>query len=127
MDVATIAKKQDRAATYPSGIEIGQSRHAATAYANNSASAAGAAIPSRESHEERHCERARHARLGRLRWNTELVKPIAVSNMAESTATAIASAVPDSAKTPTQKPTPKPAPESVVKTIMENAGCIKDD
>src|SRR6202030_1634185 len=38
--------------------------------------------PSRDSHDERHCEKARHARSGRPRWKTDETSPPAVSTNA---------------------------------------------
>src|SRR6266851_5726849 len=40
---------------------------------------ATAITPSRDSHDERHCEKARHARSGRPRWKTDETSPPAAS------------------------------------------------
>src|SRR5215510_8539149 len=84
--------------------------------------------PSRESHDDRHCEKARQARSGRPRWNTEEASPPAASN------SAIASAVkpkspfagnrPSGAPRPSSASSAKPAPEAVVKKTIDRAGCI---
>src|SRR6202035_4199247 len=43
--------------------------------------------PSRDSHDERHCEKARHARSGWPRWNAEEARPGGVSTNAAVNAT----------------------------------------
>src|SRR5436190_23123127 len=43
--------------------------------------------PSRDSHDERHCEKARHARSGRPRWNAEETRPAAASTNAVASET----------------------------------------
>ena len=52
-----------------------------------------AATPSRDSHDVRHCENARHARAGLPRWNIELTSPTVVSSSPTSSSVAHSSAV----------------------------------
>src|SRR5258708_30607114 len=47
---------------------------------------ATAITPSRDSQDERHCEKARHARSGRPRWKTEETSPPAASTNAVANA-----------------------------------------
>src|SRR6202030_3615863 len=83
--------------------------------------------PSRESHDERHCEKARHARSGRPRCNADDARP------ATASATAMANAVkpkpascgnrPNGTAMPISANSAKPAPEAVVKKTIDSAGC----
>src|SRR6267142_1288170 len=84
--------------------------------------------PSRDSHDERHCEKARHARSGRPRWNTDETRPAAASTKAVAKATnpkpASAGSRPSGTASPISSSSAKPAPEAVVKNTIERAGCI---
>src|SRR5438270_4545616 len=84
--------------------------------------------PSRDSQDERHCEKARHARSGRPRWNTEETSPAAASTKAvASTANPkppLAGSSPNGTASPISSSSAKPAPEAVVKNTIESAGCI---
>ena len=85
-----------------------------------------AATPSRDNHDVRHCENARHARSGLPRCNSELSKPIVESTTASAmdTSNVRAALCPVSACQPAQNNKPYPAPDSVVKKMTESAGCI---
>ena len=58
------------------------------AHAAATATKAGSAITSRESHEVRHCEAARHARAGRPRWKNDATRPRAASERRDAAASA---------------------------------------
>src|SRR5436190_19530035 len=89
---------------------------------------ATAITPSRDSQEERHCEKARHARSGRPRWKTDETSPAAASTKAvASTANPkppLAGSSPNGTASPISSSSAKPAPDAVVKNTIERAGCI---
>src|SRR5207237_10576691 len=84
--------------------------------------------PSRDSHELRHCEKARQARSGWPRWNVEATRPIEARPSDKPSAKnpnqrlSGRMAVPDN--TPIRNNRPYPAPDKAVKTITERAGCM---
>src|SRR5579884_1013888 len=82
--------------------------------------------PSRDSHEVRHCEKARHARSGRPRWNTEeLSPPTARTKAAPRMAAAKPGSsgnAPSGAAMPTSSSSANPAPDAVVKKMIESVG-----
>src|SRR5437016_12646624 len=81
--------------------------------------------PSRDSQEERHCEKARHARSGRPRWKTDETSPAAASTKAvASTANPkppLAGSSPNGTASPISSSSAKPAPAAVVKNPIESA------
>src|SRR5580765_3398157 len=89
---------------------------------------ATAKTPSRDSHDERHCENARHARSGRPRWKTDETSPPAASTKA--VASAVRPNQGSAGKRPSGTPSPissnsaNPAPDAVVKKTIERAGCM---
>src|SRR5690242_10960827 len=84
--------------------------------------------PSRDSQEERHCEKARQARSGRPRWNTEETRPAAARMKAVASAAnpnqPLCGKRPSGAARPSRNSSANPAPEAVVKKTIDNAGCI---
>src|SRR5437763_3445547 len=84
--------------------------------------------PSRDSQEERHCEKARQARSGRPRWNTEETRPAAARMKAGASATKpnqpLCGNRPSGAARPSRNSSANPAPEAVVKKTIDSAGCI---
>src|ERR1051326_2618555 len=89
---------------------------------------ATAITPSRDSQDERHCEKARHARSGRPRWNTEEASPPAArANAVPSAATpnqGLAGSSSNGTPTPTRNSSANPAPDAVVKKTIEKVGCM---
>ena len=84
--------------------------------------------PSRDSQDDRHCEKARHARSGRPRCRTEEASPLAASKTALASAAKpkawLAGNKPSGVPIPSKISKPKPAPDAVVKKTMDSAGCI---
>src|ERR1051326_6777415 len=89
---------------------------------------ATAITPSRDSQDERHCEKARHARSGRPRWKTEETSPPAAKTkaLAKAINPKPASLGSNSSGTPSPTSSNKanPAPDAVVKKTIERAGCM---
>src|SRR5205814_638327 len=85
--------------------------------------------PSRDNHEERHCEKARHARSGRPRWNTDETRPAVASTKAVASATKpkplLSGNSPSGAARPSRNNSANPAPDAVVKKTIEKVGCIR--
>src|SRR3989442_11151243 len=90
---------------------------------------ATAITPSRDSQDERHCEKARHARSGRPRWKTDETSPPAASAKAVASVTnpnpALAGSNASGTPRPTSSTSANPAPDAVVKKMIERAGCIR--
>src|SRR5690606_21187980 len=86
------------------------------------------ATPSRESHEVRHCEKARHARSGWPRWKVEEISPPTARPKDTANATTpnqeLEGSRPRGPRIPSRNSSPNPAPEAEVKKITENAGFI---
>src|SRR5436190_2314908 len=84
--------------------------------------------PSRDSQDERHCEKARHARSGRPRWNAEETGPAAASTNAVASATKpnplLSGNSPSGTARPSNSSSANPAPDAVVKKTIDRAGCI---
>src|SRR5438132_11956155 len=84
--------------------------------------------PARDSQDERHCEKARHARSGRPRWKTDDTSPPAASTKAVASAAKpkppLAGSSPNGTASPINSSSAKPAPDAVVKNTIESAGCI---
>src|SRR3954447_11874322 len=84
--------------------------------------------PSRDSHDERHCEKARHARSGRPRWKAEETRPAAASTNAVASATKpnplLSGNSPSGTARPSNSNKANPAPDAVVKKTIDSAGCI---
>src|SRR3977135_2101084 len=84
--------------------------------------------PSRDSHDERHCEKARQARSGWPRWNAEETRPAAASTNAVAKATKpnplLSGNNPRGTARPSNSSSANPAPDAVVKKTIERAGCI---
>src|SRR5579863_7271372 len=84
--------------------------------------------PSRDSQDERHCEKARHARSGWPRWKIDETSPPAASakatakaaNQNQGSAGSNASGTPR----PISPNSANPAPDAVVKKTIESAGCM---
>src|SRR5947199_615158 len=78
--------------------------------------------PSRDSHDERHCEKARHARSGRPRWKTDETRPPAASTKAVAKAAnpkpPLAGSSPSGTASPINSSSAKPAPDAVVKNTI---------
>src|SRR5438270_6509906 len=85
--------------------------------------------PSRDSQDERHCEKARHARSGRPRWNTDETRPAVASTKAVASATKpkplLSGNSPIGAARPSRNNRANPAPDAVVKKTIEKVGCIR--
>src|SRR5436190_23043743 len=79
---------------------------------------ATARTPSRDSHDERHCEKARHARSGRPRWKTDDTSPPAASTKAVAKPVrpnhGSAGSKPSGTPSPISSNSENPAPEAVV-------------
>src|SRR5437016_988491 len=84
--------------------------------------------PSRDSQEERHCEKARHARSGRPRWNAEETRPVVDRAKAVANATKpnplLSGNSPSGTARPSNSNSANPAPDAVVKKTIDRAGCI---
>src|ERR1043166_2954922 len=84
--------------------------------------------PSRDNQEERHCEKARQARSGRPRRNTEETRPAAARIKAVASAAnpnqPLCGNRPSGAARPSRNKSANPAPEAVVKKTIDSAGCI---
>src|ERR1700720_4717028 len=84
--------------------------------------------PSRDSHDERHCEKARHARSGWPRWKADEARPAAASTNAVANATKpnplLSGNRPSGTARPSNSSSANPAPDAVVKKTIERAGCI---
>src|SRR5438105_6868511 len=82
----------------------------------------------RDNQEERHGEKARQARSGRPRWNTEETSPAAARRNAVASATKpnqpLCGNRPIGAARPSRNSSANPAPEAVVKKTIDSAGCI---
>src|SRR5713226_9586224 len=80
---------------------------------------APAITPSRDNHDERHCEKARHARSGRPRWKTDETSPPAASTKAVASAVrpnqGSAGNKPSGTPSPISSNSANPAPDAVVK------------
>src|SRR5229473_3458339 len=89
---------------------------------------ATAITPSRDSQDERHCEKARHARSGRPRWKIDETSPPVASTKAIAKAVRPNPALAGSSASGTPRPISSnranPAPDAVVKKTMERAGCM---
>src|SRR6202795_1944983 len=89
---------------------------------------ATAITPSRDSQDERHCEKARHARSGRPRWKTDETSPPAASAKAVAKVAkpnpALAGKSASGTPRPINSKSANPAPDAVVKKMIERAGCI---
>src|SRR5438132_3398977 len=89
---------------------------------------ATAITPSRDSHDDRHCEKARHARSGRPRWKTDETSPPAASAKAVAKAAnpnpALAGSNASGTPRPTSSTSANPAPDAVVKRTIEKLGCM---
>src|SRR6266851_4702862 len=89
---------------------------------------ATAITPSRDSQDERHCEKARHARSGRPRWKTDETSPPVASAKAIAKAVKPNPVLAGSNASGTPRPTSSnranPAPDAVVKKMIESAGCM---
>src|SRR5436190_23991152 len=89
---------------------------------------ATAITPSRDSHDERHCEKARHARSGRPRWKTDETSPPAANTKAIANAVkpnpVLAGNNASGTPRPTSSNSANPAPDAVVKKMIERVGCI---
>src|SRR5207302_11498089 len=89
---------------------------------------ATAITPSRDSHDERHCEKARHARSGRPRWKTDETSPPAASTKASARPAKpnhrSAGSKPSGTPSPSRNSNAKPAPDAVVKKTIEKVGCM---
>src|ERR1700688_1508638 len=87
-----------------------------------------AITPSRDSHDERHCEKARHARSGRPRWKTDETSPPAARTAAVVNPVkpnqGSAGSSPSGTPRPISPNSANPAPDAVVKKTIESAGCI---
>src|SRR5687768_952651 len=77
---ASTASKTVPAPLIAASISAPSSQHHANA--NSAGYTARLATPSRDSQELRHCEKARQARSGRPRWNSDAISPLAVSTVA---------------------------------------------
>src|SRR6478672_4923847 len=122
---ATSLPSSDRLAPpQPSPASWGGSK--ATASNTATPKVAIAATPSRDSHDVRHCENARHARAGLPRCSIELNRPIVEATRATAmhTSSVRAALAPVSACHAAQNNSPYPAPESVVKKMTDSAGCM---
>src|SRR5581483_9709535 len=84
--------------------------------------------PSRDSHDERHCDSARSARSGRPRCSADEASPPAASSAAStrlSTANpGLSGTRPRGAPIPSSSSSANPAPEAVVKKMIDKAGCM---
>src|ERR1700676_4301583 len=84
--------------------------------------------PSRDSQDERHCEKARHARSGRPRWKTDETSPPAASTAAVANPIkpnhGSAVSRPSGTPSPISPSSAHPAPEAVVKKTIERGGGI---
>src|SRR5438270_9601824 len=84
--------------------------------------------PSRDSQDERHCEKARQARSGRPRCNTDEASPAVASTKAVASATKpnplLSGSSPSGTASPSKSSSANPAPDAVVKKTIERAGCI---
>src|SRR5713226_6136734 len=91
---------------------------------------ATAMTPSRDSQDERHCEKARHARSGRPRWKIDETSPPAASTKAIAKVARPNPALAGSSASGTPRPissnSANPAPDAVVKKMIESAGCMVD-
>src|SRR6266404_2782785 len=89
---------------------------------------ATAITPSRDSQDERHCEKARQARSGRPRWKTDDISPPAASAKDAAKPAkpnpALAGSNPSGTPRPISSTSANPAPDAVVKKMIERAGCI---
>src|SRR5260370_26971438 len=87
---------------------------------------APAITPSRDSQDERHCEKARHARSGRPRWKTEDTSPPAASTKAVANAAKPNPGLAGSNASGTPRPissnSATPAPHAVVRKMIQRAG-----
>ena len=84
---------------------------------------ATAITPSRDSHDVRHCEKARHARSGRPRCAVEASSPPAMRTNARAKPTKPSQrpvgTSPSKPNTASHTSNPNPAPEAVVNTMTE--------
>src|SRR5688572_2433793 len=103
-------------------------RHRTHASHNAGANRTTEATPSRESHELRHCENARHARKGWPRCASDDSNPaITISSPSPIAGSAVSGRIAAGVVIecrPSSASRPQPVPESVVKRMTENAGCI---
>src|SRR5712691_13378644 len=83
---------------------------------------APAITPSRDSQDERHCEKARHARSGRPRWKTDETSPPDARTKASANAVKPNPLLAGSSASGTPRPTSSnnanPAPDAVVKKMI---------
>src|SRR5258708_3683836 len=88
---------------------------------------ATAITPSRDSQDERHCEKARHARSGRPRWKTDETSPPAASAKAIANVVrpnpVLAGSNASGTPRPTSSNNANPGPEAVGKKMIEREGC----
>src|SRR5215472_13958702 len=84
--------------------------------------------PSRDSHELRHCEKARHARSGRPRCQVDDSSPATARASATASETkakpGFRGTNPNGAAIPVSSRSPNPAPDAVLKKTIEKAGFI---
>src|SRR6516164_9490221 len=87
-----------------------------------------ARMPSRDNQDDRHWEKARHARSGRPRWKTDDTSPPAANNAAMASAIPpklwVRGNKPSGAPSPSKANSANPAPDEVVKKTIESAGCM---
>src|ERR1700688_721881 len=87
-----------------------------------------AITPSRDSQDERHCEKARQARSGRPRWKTDETSPPAASAKAVAKTVkpnpAFSGSNASGTPIPIKSNSANPAPDAVVKKMIESAGCM---